>query len=142
MPSTTVASLISGSTTATKSATGSIRDQDPSTGAATATGLAKAGEGENGNTEQGLSVGVAAGIGIGIGLGTILLIGTAMFLIRLYRRRLRGSQVQDCYEAGQVSVPSYYSQQQLQGHQRHPEPQEPHELSTERVPSELSAERI
>ncbi|KAI3340135.1 hypothetical protein F4824DRAFT_518232 [Ustulina deusta] len=97
----------------------------------------------NSATGNGLSAGVAAGIGIGVGLGTILLIGNMVFLIRLYRRRLRGSQVQDHYESEQGPVPSSHPRQQPQEHQKHLEPQEhqgtPHEMSTEREPGELSA---
>ncbi len=132
-----VTSPVGNLTTAINSATGNVSGHYPGTGVVTATGLAKTGEDDHGNTKQGLSAGVAAGIGIGVGLGTILLIGNMVFLIRLYRRRLRGSQVQDHYESEQGPVPSSHPRQQPLEPQEHQGT--PHEMSTEREPGELSA---
>ncbi|KAK5637552.1 hypothetical protein RRF57_013267 [Xylaria bambusicola] len=128
---------IGGSTTAINSATGSVSEHSPGTGGVTATGRTEIGENGNGNTEQGVSIEVAAGIGIGIGLGVILLTGTMLYLVRLYRRRLRGSQLKDHYGIKQGPMPSSHSSQHLEL----PESQgKPQEMGTDREPGELSAE--
>ncbi|KAI0539491.1 hypothetical protein GGR58DRAFT_234794 [Xylaria digitata] len=125
---------------ATSSAGGSTNasgsDGGASTSTATATGPDETGKRVDENVKQGSQIGVAAGVGIGAGLGTMLLSGTIVLLIRLYRKRLRSSQVPGHYKSERGSMAS------LTRRRREPEHQAfPYEMSAEREPGELSADR-